>query len=322
MSLGETILGSIDPPAPGAETDAIHRIIDNSFPPIATVPSGVQVTFDCPGLPFPREATLLDLEAFDSSHPHTIVGPVAIEGAEPGDLLVVDVLEVALPRDYGHTIFVPGFGLLPDDFTEPHVHNFDFRDGGRYAELRPGVRIPLNPFCGILGVAPSAPGEHPTQPPYRFGGNMDVRHLVAGSTLLLPVEVEGAMFYCGDGHAAQGDGEVCVTGLEAAVRATFKFSVLKERSIPAPQFITRSPLSIDAGDAGYFATTAPAADLYESSQEAIRAMIGYLVEERGLTRAEAYVLCSLVVDLKISEIVDIPRWIVSAYLPLSVFVAL
>lgn len=306
------------PPA-GEEAADIHVVIDNAIPPALTVAPGEVVAFDCPGLPLPPRATIDDLASIDPERPHTIIGPVAISGAEPGDTLVVEILEIELIQDYGHTLFVPGHGLLPDDFGVPHVHNFELPVGAAYTELRPGVRIPLNPFCGILGVMPQEPGVHPTTPPRSTGGNLDIRHLVPGTTVFLPVAVPGALFFCGDGHAAQGDGEVCVTGLETSVRATLRLGLDKTRTIPAPQFLVRKVLGVDAGAEGYYATSAPGPDLYECSQQAIRSMIEYLVDVRGLTREEAYVLCSLAVDLKINEIVDAPNWLVSAYLPLTVF---
>lgn len=295
-----------------------HNAFDNSLPPVLTVAPGDVVTFDCPGAPLPPRATVDDLSAIDFSHPHTIVGPVAVEGAEPGDSLVVDILDVGLPLPYGHCLFLPGLGLLPDAFSEPYVHSFALV-GGEYAELRPGVRIPLQPFCGIMGVAPAEPGEHSTIPPRAWGGNIDVRHLTKGSTLRLPVQASGGLFSCGDGHGAQGDGEVCLTALETAVRPKLRFSLERGTGLAEPQFTCPGPLGRPGDDEGHFATVATGSDLYECSQRAVRSMLDHLTRERGLTPEEAYVLCSLAVDLKLSELVNYPSWVVSAYLPLSVF---
>jgi acetamidase/formamidase len=301
----------LDPPG-------IRRVIDNSFPPVLTVESGTVVAFECPSMPLPRNATADDLDAFDAERPHTIVGPVAVAGAEPGDVLAIEVMAVELIAGYGHAAIVPGFGLLGDEVEAPYVHNFEWEPGADSTELRPGVRVPLNPFCGILGVMPAANGEHPTTPPRPIGGNLDIRHLVPGSTLFLPVEVPGALFFAGDGHGAQGDGEVGISGLETPARGTFRLSVNSTRSIRGPQFTTPVPLDVDSA-AGYYATSGVGPDLYACSQEAVRQMVEYLVAEHGLPWQEAYILCSLVVDLKINEAVDIPNWVVSAYLPLSVF---
>ena len=295
-----------------------HNSFDNARLPVATVAPGEVVVFDCPGPPLPAVASVEDFSAINFERPHTIVGPVAIDDAEPGDTLVIETLDVGLPVPFGHCLFLPGLGLLGDDFGEPYVQSFSFVDA-TYAELKPGVRIPLQPFCGIMGVALEEPGEHSTIPPRAAGGNLDIRHLTAGSKLELPVFVSGALFSCGDGHAAQGDGEVCLTGLETAVRPRLRFSLVKGRSSPQPRFTQRGPLGRPGDDGEHFATVATGPDLLECCQHAVRYMIDHLVGERGLTRQEAYVLCSLVVDLKVSEVVNFPNWLVSAYLPLSVF---
>lgn len=299
-------------------SDRVHNVFDNSLQPVLTIDAGDIVTFDCPGQPLPRHASVDDLSSLDSERPHTVVGPVALRGASPGDTLVVEIVDVVLLSDHGHCFYLSGGGLLGADFAEPYIHNFELSNEA-YTELRPGIRIPLRPFCGIMGVAPAEPGIHSTVPPRSVGGNLDIRHLTVGSTLFLPVCVDGALFSCGDGHAAQGDGEVCETALETAVRATLRFSLRKAQSIPEPRFLTPAPLERHGDRAGYFVTCACGNDLYECSQRAVRYMLDYLVEEFGLSREEAYVLCSLTVDLKISEIVDEPNWIVSAYLPLGIF---
>ncbi|MGH3167113.1 MAG: acetamidase/formamidase family protein, partial [Trebonia sp.] len=248
--------------------------------------------------------------------PHVIAGPVAIEGARPGDSLAVDVLDLELPAPFGHCLFVPGAGLLPDEFDEQYVHSFVFTDG--FAPLTPSVRVPLEPFCGIMGVAPAAPGPHATIPPRRVGGNLDVRDLTVGARLMLPIEVEGGLFSCGDGHAAQGDGEVCVTAIETAIRATLRLTVLSGVDVGAPRFVS-SPRRVDRGTKGWFGTCAAGENLLDCSRQAIKDMIGYLVVERGLTRREAYVLCSIAADLRISEVVNSPSYVVTAQLPLDVF---
>jgi acetamidase/formamidase len=157
-------------------------------------------------------------------------------------------------------------------------------------------------------------------PPGVFGGNLDTRQLVRGTTLYLPVQVEGALFSCGDAHAAQGDGEVCVTGIESPMYAVLRFTLDEDRSIPAPQYRT-SPGSltpaVDGG--GFYGTTGVGPDLYAAAQDALRAMLEYLGESYDLSREDAYLLSSLCVDLKISEIVDAGEYVVSAVLPLAVF---
>jgi acetamidase/formamidase len=178
------------------------------------------------------------------------------------------------------------------------------------------IAVPMAPFPGVLGVALAEPGGHSTMPPRRSGGNMDIKHLTAGATLWLPVLVPGALFSVGDGHAAQGDGEVCVTAVEMSAQVTLRFDLQPGRTLAEPQLRTPGPVSA-AGP--HFVTTAHGPDLYAAARQAIRYMIDHLGRERGLGREEAYALCSVAVDLRISEIVDAPNWIVSAFLPESIF---
>jgi len=297
----------------------VWRVIDNSQPVAVTVEPGDEVCFLCPGMPLPPAATVADLEVFDPDRPHTIIGPVEVAGAEPGDVLVVEILSVELAQDYGHAGVMPGVGLLGDEVEAPYIHNFSWREGDRSCELCDGVEIPLDPFCGILGVMPAAPGPHSTLPPRANGGNLDHRHLVPGATLFLPVEVPGARFFAGDGHGAQGDGEVGISGLETGVRARIRLSLDRSRTIRQPQFWAPGPLDVASSGAGYLGTMGIGPDLYACSQEAVRSMVEHLVAERGMDWNQAYILCSLAADLKINEIVDEPNWVVSAYLPLSVF---
>lgn len=304
---------------PGADALGIRRVIDNAVSPALEIESGVTVLFECPGLPMPPDATVADLARIDPLRPHTVVGPVFVRGARPGDTLVIDILEVELAQDFGHTLILPGLGLLGDEFVEPYVHNFTWEAGVSYTELTAGVRVPIRPFCGFLGTSPAAPGEHSTTPPRQTGGNLDLRHLVAGSRLLLPVEVEGGLFYCGDGHAAQGDGEVCLTAIETAIRATLRITVDNSHPVSAPEFQTTSNADGWGPDRGHYATVGVGPDLYACSQDAIRRMIAYLGAHHGLGREEAYVLCSVAVELKIGEIVDAPNWVVTAHLPLGMF---
>jgi acetamidase/formamidase len=170
-------------------------------------------------------------------------------------------------------------------------------------------------------VAPGEAGEHDTLPPRDVGGNMDVKHLTTGSTVYLPVETEGGLFSTGDCHAAQGDGEVCVTGIEAPMFVTARFDVRDDMAIEQPQLRTDHPFTPTGRDEPMYATTGIAPDLMEATKKAVRHMIDHLVAERGLTRSEAYILCSAAVDLKISEVVDAPNWTVTAYVADSLFPA-
>ncbi|WP_276300531.1 acetamidase/formamidase family protein [Halorussus lipolyticus] len=304
------------------EDENIHSVWDNSLDPALTVEPGDVVRFEC------RDAVdrQVDVQttaeevpdiSFDPVHPLT--GPVAVEGARPGDVLEVELLDLQ-HKGWGYTAFWPSemeLGLLPDDFEDPGLHVWDLE--GEVGHFVDGIEVPLDPFPGVIGVAPEAEGEHDTLPPRSVGGNMDVKHMTAGSTVYLPVEVEDALFSVGDCHAAQGDGEVCVTGVEAPMFVTARFDVRSEMDIDQPQFETRGPFTPTGHDEPMYGTTGISDDLMEATKKAVRHMIAHLHEERGLSRGEAYLLCSAAVDLKISEVVDAPNWTVSAYLPESIF---
>jgi acetamidase/formamidase len=182
------------------------------------------------------------------------------------------------------------------------------------------VRIPIAPFCGTMGVPRAGMRGTPIPPPHAGGGNMDCRHLTAGTTLYLPVEVDGGLLSLGDAHAAQGDGEVAISGLECAMRTRIRVDVVRDARLPAPQ-LRKPPGSltprVDHG--GWYATLGVEPDLMEASRSAVRAMVDHLGRERGLARDDAYVLCSLAGDLKITEVVDAPSWIVSCFVPDALF---
>jgi acetamidase/formamidase len=300
--------------------DQVHFTWDAGNEPVLTVESGDTVvvrTRDVSDNQIGPESTADVIAGLNWDRVYPLAGPIAVHGAEPGDTLAVEVLDLHT-QGWGWTAILPGFGLLPDDFPDPYLKIFDLT-AGDVTYLREGVAIPIEPFMGTMGVCPAGAQSAPIMPPGRFGGNMDTRQLTIGTTLYLPVQVEGALFSCGDAHAAQGDGEVCVTGIESPMYGALRFTLLKDRSIPAPQYRTEGPLLPLSGLGGWYGTTGVGPDLFVGAQEAVRAMIDHLVGEYGLSPEEAYVLCSLVVDLRISEIVDAGQYIVSALLPLSVF---
>ncbi len=305
------------------DAETVHYDWDNARAPRLEIEPGDTVVFDTRDAAdrfYSKTSTAEHvLQRVFKGHPLT--GPVFVKGARPGDTLVVEILEVVPALDFGWTQVRPGRGLLPEaDFPKPHLCVWDVSD--KQVARMPGrpIAVPLEPFAGVMGVALDEPGAHSTMPPRRSGGNMDIKQLHAGTTLYLPVLVEGALFSVGDGHGAQGDGEVCITAVEMSARATLRFGLQKGRRIAEPRFRTSGPIGVKTNRGPHFVTTAHGPDLFASSQQAIRYMIEHLVEERGLTREEAYVLCSVAVDLKISEIVDAPNWIVSAFLPEMVFV--
>jgi len=299
-----------------------HYAWDNSLKPCLRVASGDIVQFDaqdCSGGQITTSSTAADILSFDMATIDPVFGPVYVEGAEPGDALHVTVLE-ARTADWGWTANIPGFGLLADEFTAPALIICRLGSDTRAsAEFLPGVHVPLRPFPGIMGVAPAAPGEHAVVPPRATGGNLDARDLVAGSTLVLPVEVPGALFSCGDGHAAQGDGELCGTAIETAMTIVVRLDVVKGTAPRWPRFVTPGPLRPQVDAAGYEATMGIATELEEAARAAAREMVDHLAATRGLSRPDAYLLCSVCADLHVSQIVDEPNVSVSLYVPRGIF---
>jgi acetamidase/formamidase len=299
-----------------------HRGWDETLDPVLEVDPGDVVTVetdDFAGGQIGRDSSSEDLLALDFDAIYPLAGPIAVRGARPGDALAVEILGFQLP-EWGWACIIPGFGLLPqDEFPEAALRVFDLTDGDT-ASLNDTVRIPVEPFCGTLGVPRAGMRGEPIPPPHSGGGNMDCRHLTAGTTLYLPVEVEGGLLSLGDAHAAQGDGEVAISGLECAMTTRLRLDIVRGAGLPGPQ-LRRPPGSltprVDHG--GWYATTGVEPDLMEASRAAVRAMIDHLVRERGLSREDAYILCSLAGDLKICEVVDTPNWIVACFMPDAVF---
>src|SRR5579872_3654307 len=256
--------------------EQFHLAWDNSIAPIATIQSGEEVSFDlldasCGQIT--AASTVEAIASLDFARVDQVNGPIYVEGAAPGDTLQIELLDLQ-PADWGWTAIIPGFGLLADEFPDPALKIWRLENG--WAEFAPGFRIPLDPFCGEIGLAPAAAGALSTIPPYRHGGNMDTKHLTVGSTLYLPVEVEGALYSMGDGHAAQGDGEVCGTAIETPMRATVRLTVRKDWPVAEPQFMTGGPLTPRTNTAPYYATDGIGPDLYEAARNAIRHMIAHL----------------------------------------------
>jgi formamidase len=290
-------------------------------------------------------STVGDVARLDIGRVHPLTGPVFVKGAEPGDLLEVEILVVE-PAAFGFTVQSPGFGFLRHEFDRPFLARWELADGYARSDDVPGVTIPGAAFMGVMGVAPShALMEASTQRECRFpiadlpdpqgavpdaardglrtiaprenAGNIDIKELGAGSRLFVPVFVDGALLSVGDAHFAQGDGEVCGQAIE--MRATLRARVhlrkaeghhgMRFEGVTAPRGGT------------YFATTGlgPGEDLTSAARNATSAMVEHLVSDRGFTREQAYTLCSVAVDLRISQAVDLPNVLVSAMLPLDIF---
>ncbi|MBX6323022.1 MAG: acetamidase/formamidase family protein [Rhodospirillaceae bacterium] len=295
---------------------------DNSVPPAIRVAPGETVVFedlDSSGGQITPRSIAADLPGLDFSRVNPIAGPVFVEGARPGDALKVTLVEASSPG-WGWTAIIPGFGLLAEDFKDPVLHIWRYDSSFRAPALYgPGAKVPLKPFCGTIGLAPAEPGSFSTVPPYPQGGNMDIRDLAPGVELYLPVKVEGALFSVGDAHAAQGDGEVCGTAIESPLTVAIRFELVKDANLKFPRFVTPGPVSRHLDEGGYFVTTGIGPDLMGAAKDAVRGMIDLVVKERGLAPEHAYMLCSVCADLRISEIVDQPNWVVSCYMPRLVF---
>ena len=354
------------------ESNTGHNRWHPDIPPVVEVEEGEEVVmetrdaFDGQMRPGVTEA---DFGGMDAGVIHPLTGPVAVKGAEPGDLLEVEFMDIQ-PQPYAFSVIFPGFGFLRDVFTDPFMVHWNIADGYATSEQIPGVRVPGASFMGVSGVAPShaqleawtrreaelaerggvalppdTAGAVPisgvgathgirTLPPRENGGNFDVKQLSTGSKLLLPVAVDGALFSTGDGHFAQGDGEVCVTAVEMGATCTVRFRVLKgeaaRHNIRWPRF-SREDYYIApewAAPRRFVATMGmPITDdgvndgenLTLACRNAILNMID-LLQERGFTRNQAYVICSVAVDLKVSNVVDVPNYTVSAFLPEDLFV--
>jgi acetamidase/formamidase len=297
-----------------------HAFWDNAYPARIHIEPGDTVVFETleasAGQITPQSSheAVTNL-SFDPIHPLT--GPVYVEGAESGDALEVEIVSIK-NKGWGWNAVIPGFGLLGEDFKNAYLHHYNLSP--QYCEFRADIRIPYEPFCGVMGVAPREPGRLNTIPPRENGGNLEIRHLMPGTKVWFPVLAPGGLFSCGDCHSAQGDGEVNGTGIESPMAVTLKFNLMKGAKIPELRFVTpRGKRLTVADDAGYYVTTAHGPDLFKDAQQAIRYMIDYIANAYDMTPEQAYCLCGAAVDLKISEIVDAPNWIVSAYLPLSLF---
>jgi acetamidase/formamidase len=256
--------------------------------------------------------TLPEYLAIDRNRIHALTGPIFVEGAEPGDVLQIDVLEIA-HKGWGWSSVVEGLGFLKQRFSEPYFFVWQL-DGGVSRSLSPAV-VPLRPFCGVMGVARGEDGEFRTRPPGPFGGNLDVRELSSGATLYLPVLNPGAIFSAGDAHAAQGDGEVCINGIECPVDATFRFHLHKNRTLAGPM-VEAAPEKQNAdADAGSWIVVESATDAADAARAATSRMIDLLAECWGFSEVHAYLLCSVAMNLRLSQVVNEPMFTVSASVP-------
>lgn len=290
-----------------------HLTWDRSLAPAATVAPGDEIEvelLDASGGQITATDHAEALSRLDFAGVNPCTGPIAVDGAEPGDDLVVTIVDITT-ADWGWTANIPGFGLLAADFPDPHLRISQVADA--IVTFGPGVEIPARPMIGTIGVAPAAPGQTPLLVPTEAGGNMDVPQMGVGTVLHLPVRVPGALLSVGDTHAVQGDGEVCGTGVETRATVVLRVDLVRDAATHAPWFVHRALPTAEA----WAATTGIGPDLMVAARDATRRGVELVAGRSGLDPLDAYLLLSLVGELRISEVVDAPNWVVSMHVPAS-----
>jgi acetamidase/formamidase len=288
-----------------AAPETVHwGYFDAALAPVLTVESGDTVTLSTvsggpevmpKGLAIPPALPAIHAAHKPKLPGHICTGPVAVRGARPGQVLEVRIQAIDLHYDWGYTYSAPQKGALPEDFDEMHLMHLTLDRSRMTGRLPWGLELDLKPFFGVMAVAPPAGwGPLSTLPPRRNGGNLDNKELVAGATLYLPIHVEGALFSVGDGHGVQGDGEVCVTAIETGLIGTFELHLRDDMSLVWPMAETPTHVMTMAFDPSLDACV----------QIALRTMLDLVAARTGLSRQEAYALCSLVGDLRITQVVN------------------
>ena len=288
------------------DTVVMHTLLTNS-------PAGLEKAGVAPADVEPALRAVFDGVPLSARGPggHILTGPIAIEGAEPGDTLEVRIRKIDMAIPYSYNAFRYGAGFLTDDFPYSRIKIVPLDRQRMVGKFGPGIEVPLEPFFGSMGVAPPATfGKVDSAPPGINGGNMDDKKLVAGTTLFLPVYAPGALFQAGDGHAAQGNGEVTITALETSLIGTFEFILHKKVNTPYPRAETPTAYISMGFDE----------DLSNATRKAVRNMIDWLVSAKGMTRDDAYMLVSVAGDVEITELVDRNKG-VHVVLPKAVFVS-
>ena len=295
---------------------------DNANKPVIDIKSGETIeidTVDSSGSQLNIDSTIDDVKNLDFSKVNPVTGPIFIEDAKEGDVVEVELIDF-ISSGWGWTAVIPGFGLLYDEFKDPDLNLWKYNKDNPIESIYSTYgKVPLKPFVGTIGLALKEPGNHSIVPPRHCGGNLDIKDLSKGSKVRFPVQIPGALLSLGDTHAAQGDGEICGTAIESPMKVIVKVNLIKNMKIPSPQFETFGPVSNHIDKDGYFVTTGVGSDLMEGAKNAIRSMIDLLVKKLNIPDSKAYMFCSVCADLRISEVVDVPNWVVSCYFPKSVF---
>jgi len=295
-----------------------HSRWNRALKPRLTIVPGDIVHFECvdsSGAQVKPGMTVEEYLQIDRGRIHALTGPIFVYGAEPGDVLQIEVLDIA-HKGWGWSSVVPGLGFLKERFADPFLFHWKLEDS-LSRSLAPAV-VPLRPFCGVMGVAPAEVGEFRTRPPGIFGGNMDVRELCSGATLYLPVLNDGALFSVGDAHAAQGDGEVCINGIECPVDVTLRFRLHKHKNLAGP-IVEAGKSPVLEGEA--WVVVESSTDALCAARTATSRMIDLLVAHWFFSDVHAYLLCSVAMNLRLSQVVNEPMFTVSASIPKHVLPA-
>lgn len=297
---------------------------DNSIPPVLSIESGDEVyfeTLDASNGQITPGSTAEDVPNIDFRNVNPVTGPVFVDGAKPGDALKITILDFT-PSGWGWSANIPNFGLLAEDFPDPYIHRWHYDPA--LAEPVPyegtHARVPFKPLVGSIGTALKEPGQHDILPPREaVGGTMDIRDIGVGTVLYLPVQVHGALLSAGDPHAAQGEGEVCGTGVESPIDITARIELVKGGAPSAPHFTTPGSTTDHLSGAGYEVTTGIGPDLLENAPRRCAAWSKLISAQQQLAPVDVYLLCSACADLRLSQVVDKPNWIVPCYFPRIVF---
>jgi acetamidase/formamidase len=293
--------------------EPVHSVWDRSLEPQLRSEPGDEVQIECldsSGAQVRPGMTAEELLKIDRTRVHALSGPIWIEGAEPGDVLEIEVLATR-HSGWGWSSVVDGTGFLQSRFRGPYLFHWELGDEFT-SSLAPAV-VPVRPFLGVIGVARAEDGAFRTRQPGPFGGNLDVRELCAGSRLYLPVLNRGALFSCGDGHAAQGDGEVCVNGIECPLDVTLRFHLHKQQPLAGPLLEADGTTAPDSTPDAWVVVES-GTDLVETARAATGRMIDLLVSRWGFSEVHAYILCSVAMRLRLSQVVNEPVYTVSAAL--------
>jgi len=278
-----------------AKTSAVARVASGTEVLIETVSGDAPFLPTEPGYNILPEHRPIIKDAERGPGPHFLTGPIYVDGARPGDVLQVDILDVMLRQNWGFNLIVPLLGTIPEDFPDFRLQILPLDSKSNTVALPWGGKLPLSPFFGVMGVAPPPNwGRITSVIPRAIGGNMDNKELIAGTTVFFPVFNDGALFSAGDGHAVQGDGEVCITAVETSLSGRFRLTARQDMQLTAPRAETPT----------HYITMGFDEDLDDAVKQALRDMIRWIGELRGLSASDAYTLCSLAADLHVTQTVN------------------